>query len=86
MDSPPEVRVRLGLKRNIEVNVYGAYSAAIAFSPFVQRSSYPNRVFVLLGSSFGSITTAKENFDFHNAAFATVGVNNTAVYDISKVS
>ncbi|KAK9242752.1 hypothetical protein V1506DRAFT_562652 [Lipomyces tetrasporus] len=74
------------LKRNIDVNVYGAYTAAITFSPFVQRSSYHNRVFVLLGSSFGSITTAKENFDFHNDAFGTVGVNNTAAYDISKTA
>ncbi|KAK9428363.1 hypothetical protein V1505DRAFT_388012 [Lipomyces doorenjongii] len=74
------------LKQNIDVNVYGAYTAAIAFSPFVQRSSYRNRVFVLLGSSFGSITTAKENFDFHNEAFGTVGINNTAVYDISKTA
>jgi hypothetical protein len=43
-------------------------------------------VFVLVGSAFGSITTAKENFDFHNAAFGTTGINATAVYDISKVS
>ncbi|KAK9319372.1 hypothetical protein V1517DRAFT_349146 [Lipomyces orientalis] len=74
------------LKQSIEVNVYGAYTAATTFSPFVERSDYPNRVFVLLGSSFGSITTAKENFDFHNAAFGTEGVNNTAVYDISKTA
>ncbi|GIJ86477.1 hypothetical protein Asppvi_005366 [Aspergillus pseudoviridinutans] len=74
------------LKQNIEVNVYGAYSAAAAFSSFLLKSDYPNRVFVLFGSSFGSITTAKENFDFHNAAFGTTGINATAVYDISKVS
>lgn len=74
------------LKQNIEVNVYGAYSAAAAFSPFLLKSDYPNKVFVLFGSTFGSITTAKENFDFHSAAFGMKGVNPTAVYDISKVS
>lgn len=80
-------QVGLGaLKENIEVNLYGAYTAAVEFSPFVLRSNYPNRVFVLVGSTFGSITTAKENFDFHNAAFGTSGINATAVYDISKVS
>lgn len=74
------------LKQNIDVNILGAYTAGVEFSPFVLRSSYPNKVFVLVGSSFGSITTAKENFEFHNAAFGTTGVNNTAAYDISKVS
>jgi NAD(P)-dependent dehydrogenase (short-subunit alcohol dehydrogenase family) len=73
------------LRQNIEVNVFGAYTAAAEFSPFVLRSHYPNRVFTLVGSNFGSITTAKENFDFHNVAFGTTGVNNSAVYDISKV-
>jgi len=74
------------LRQNIEVNVFGAYTAAAEFSPFVLRSHYPNRVFTLVGSNFGSITTAKENFDFHNVAFGTTGVNNSAVYDISKTA
>jgi NAD(P)-dependent dehydrogenase (short-subunit alcohol dehydrogenase family) len=74
------------LRENLEVNLFGAYAAAIEFTPFVQRSNYPNKVFIIVGSNFGSLTTAKQNFDAHNAAFGTVGVNYTAAYDISKVS
>jgi NAD(P)-dependent dehydrogenase (short-subunit alcohol dehydrogenase family) len=73
------------LKDNISVNLFGAYSSAIAFVPFVQKSNYERKVFVFIGSSFGSVTTYKLNFDMHNQVFGTRGINATAAYDISKV-
>ncbi|KAJ5761861.1 uncharacterized protein N7511_005243 [Penicillium nucicola] len=75
-----------GLKENISVNLFGAYASALEFFPFVQRSTYSNKVLTFIGSSFGSITTYKENFDLHNMAFGTSGVNVTASYDISKTA
>jgi NAD(P)-dependent dehydrogenase (short-subunit alcohol dehydrogenase family) len=73
-------------KLNMEVNVYGAHIATIAFYPFVQQSTYKNKVFVLVGSSFGSVNTARENFDMHSNAFGIPGTNPTALYDISKTA
>jgi NAD(P)-dependent dehydrogenase (short-subunit alcohol dehydrogenase family) len=73
-------------KKNMEVNVYGAHTAAVAFYPFVQQSTYSNKVFAFIGSSFGSVTTAVSNFEMHSQAFGTPGANYTALYDISKVS
>jgi NAD(P)-dependent dehydrogenase (short-subunit alcohol dehydrogenase family) len=74
-----------GLKENMTVNLFGAYASAMEFFPFVERSTYPKKVLTFIGSSFGSITTFKENFEMHNLIFGTTGVNMTAAYDISKV-
>ncbi|KAB5576203.1 hypothetical protein GE09DRAFT_1215914 [Coniochaeta sp. 2T2.1] len=74
------------LKENMEVNVYGALIATVAFYPFVQRSANKNKVFVLVGSSFGSVNTATENFEMHSQAFGIPGTNPTALYDISKTA
>jgi NAD(P)-dependent dehydrogenase (short-subunit alcohol dehydrogenase family) len=74
-----------GLKENITVNLFGAYASAMEFFPFVERSTYAQKVLTFIGSSFGSVTTLKENFDMHNKIFGTTGVNVTATYDISKV-
>lgn len=74
------------LKQNMEVNVYGAHTATVAFYPFVMQSKYSNKVFAFIGSSFGSVTTAGSNFEMHSQAFGTPGANPTALYDISKVS
>jgi NAD(P)-dependent dehydrogenase (short-subunit alcohol dehydrogenase family) len=72
-------------KQNMEVNVYGAHIVTVAFFPFVMQSVYKNRVFAFIGSSFGSVNTAQQNFDMHSQAFGTPGANPTAIYDISKV-
>lgn len=73
------------LKQNMEVNVYGAHTATVAFYPFVMQSTYNNKVFAFIGSSFGSVTTAESNFEMHSQAFGMPGANLTALYDISKV-
>ncbi|KAJ5298017.1 hypothetical protein PENANT_c039G01097 [Penicillium antarcticum] len=75
-----------GLKENLMVNLFGAYACAMEFLPFVERSTYAKKVLTFIGSSFGSITTYKENFDMHNMVFGTSGVNVTAAYDISKTA
>ncbi|KAJ5811494.1 hypothetical protein N7474_007795 [Penicillium riverlandense] len=73
-------------KQNMEVNVYGAHIATVAFFPFVMQSAYKNKVFAFIGSSFGSVNTAQRNFDMHSQAFGTPGANPTATYDISKTA
>jgi hypothetical protein len=74
-----------GLKENITVNLSGAYITAVEFIPFIEKSTYRNKILVLIGSNFGSITTVEENFEMRNQAFGTQGVNATASYNISKV-
>ncbi|KAF3400099.1 hypothetical protein F1880_008345 [Penicillium rolfsii] len=73
-------------KVNIEVNVYGAHTAAVTFYPFVKESTYSNKVLAIIGSSFGSVTTAEANFEMHAQAFGTPGANCSALYDISKTA
>jgi NAD(P)-dependent dehydrogenase (short-subunit alcohol dehydrogenase family) len=73
------------LRENMNVNVFGAYVSTIEFAPFLAKSTFKNKVIVLVSSSFGSITTTKENFEMHSQAFGTPGFNPTAAYDISKV-
>lgn len=72
-------------KVNITVDLFGPYTTALEFIPFVRASEYSNKVMVLIGSSFGSITTAQEDFEQHGVWFGDKGVNATAAYDISKV-
>lgn len=74
-----------GLKKNISVNLFGAQAIAAEFYPAIQRSEYSKKILVFIGSSFGSVTTVRENFEMHNQVFKTNGVNVTAAYDISKV-
>jgi NAD(P)-dependent dehydrogenase (short-subunit alcohol dehydrogenase family) len=74
-----------GLKENIDTNVYGAYYAAIEFSPLLLKSEFPKKSLVLMSSEFASFGLEEEIFKSHAAAFNTPDHDPTAMYNISKV-
>jgi NAD(P)-dependent dehydrogenase (short-subunit alcohol dehydrogenase family) len=71
------------LKENIETNVYGAYHAAVEFSPFLLKSGFQNKSLVFVSSTFASLSLPI--FEEHQA-FGMPGCDPTAMYNISKVS
>lgn len=74
-----------GLKENIDTNVYGAYYAAVEFSPLLLKSEFPKKALVLMSSEFASIELEEELFKSHAVLFNTPDHDPTAMYNISKV-
>jgi hypothetical protein len=72
------------LKENININVYGAYYAAIEFVPFLLKSKYERKTLALVSSSFASMTLSDEIAVAHEEIFGS-GFDGTAMYNISKV-
>ncbi|KAF2415954.1 NAD(P)-binding protein [Tothia fuscella] len=75
-----------GLKTNMETNVYGAYYAAVVFSPFLLASTYSKKSLVLMSSTFGSLALATEQFKTHEVLFGSTGADPCAQYNISKTA
>lgn len=73
------------LKENIETNVYGAYYAAVQFSPLLLKSAFANKSLVLISSSFGSMSLSDKVAAEHESLFGP-GYDATAMYNISKAS
>lgn len=74
------------LKDNINTNVYGAYYAAVEFTPFVLRSEYGKKTLVLLTTEFASMGLSDQILSSHEAAFGVSGFDPTAMYNVSKVN
>lgn len=74
-----------GLKDNFDVNVYGAYHAAVAFAPLLLKSTYVKKCLVFLTSTFGSLTLSTQILAVHEKIQGTTGYDATALYNISKV-
>jgi len=74
-----------GLKDNINTNVYGAYFAAVKFTPLLLKSQYAKKSLVLLSSEFGSLSLSDKVFADHEKGFGVSGYDVTAMYNISKV-
>jgi len=74
-----------GLKENIDTNLYGAYYAAVEFSPFIIRSEYTKKSLVFLSSDFGSFGFSDQLLALHQADFG-VTYDPTALYNISKTA
>ena len=71
------------LKDNINTNVYGAFYAALAFTPLLLKSNYEKKSLVLLSSSFASLALSDETAAAHEQVFGS-GFDGTAMYNISK--
>jgi NAD(P)-dependent dehydrogenase (short-subunit alcohol dehydrogenase family) len=71
------------LKDNMETNVYGAYHAAVVFSPFLLRSGFQNKSLVLVSSTFASLSLPI--FEEHRNSFGMPDCDPTAMYNTSKV-
>jgi NAD(P)-dependent dehydrogenase (short-subunit alcohol dehydrogenase family) len=70
----------------MDTNVYGAYYAAVVFSPFLLASTYSKKSLVLISSTFGSLALATQQFKTHEVLFRSPGADPCAQYNISKVS
>jgi NAD(P)-dependent dehydrogenase (short-subunit alcohol dehydrogenase family) len=66
----------------METNVYGAYHAAVAFSPFLLKSGFQNKSLVFVSSTFASFTLPI--FEEHTN-YGMPDCDPTAMYNISKV-
>lgn len=74
-----------GLKDNISTNVYGAYFAAVEFTPLLLKSTYAKKSLVFLSSEYGSLGLSSKVFADHEKLFGVTGYDATAMYNISKV-
>lgn len=74
-----------GLKDNLDVNLYGAYHAAVAFAPLLLKSTYARKSLVFLSSTFGSLTLSTQVLAAHEKIQGAIGYDATALYNISKV-
>jgi NAD(P)-dependent dehydrogenase (short-subunit alcohol dehydrogenase family) len=77
------------LKDNFDVNVYGAYHAAVAFTPLLLKSTYPKKSLVYLASTFGSFGLTLQVLAAHEQIQKSAGLGSgfdaTAMYNVSKV-
>ncbi|KIM95707.1 hypothetical protein OIDMADRAFT_59488 [Oidiodendron maius Zn] len=75
-----------GLKDNFDVNVFGAYYAAVAFVPLLLKSTYTKKSLVLLSSTFGSLALSTQILAAHEKIQGATGYDATALYNISKTA
>jgi len=74
------------LQENIETNVYGSYYTAVAFSPFLLKSTFAKKSLVLISSNFASMKLSDALFAHKAAAFGSPNFDPTAMYNISKTT